>query len=55
MKTKSIPPAEADLYSLKDISDREEELFLENQARERELHPPSKLGRIYENSIGLLF
>ena len=55
MKTKGIPPAEADLHSLKDIIDREEELFLENQARERELHPPSKLGRIYENSIGLLF
>ncbi|KAF5097250.1 hypothetical protein D0Z00_002459 [Geotrichum galactomycetum] len=55
MKTKSFKPEEVDLHSFKDIIDREEELFLQNQARERELHPPSKLGKIYENSIGLLF
>jgi amino acid transporter len=55
MKTKTFRSEEVDLYSFKDVIDREEELFLENQARERELHPPSRLGKIYENSIGLLF
>lgn len=55
MKTKRIKPHEADLHSFKDIIDREEELFLAEQARQRAENPPSKLGKIYENSIGLLF
>ncbi|KAF5093321.1 hypothetical protein D0Z03_002469 [Geotrichum reessii] len=55
MKTKTIRPSEADLFSLKDVIDREEELFLAQQARDRELNPPSKLGKVYENTIGLLF
>ena len=55
MKTKTVLPEEADLYSLRDIIDREEELFLAQQARERELNPPTKLAKVYENTIGLLF
>lgn len=55
MKTKTWKPTEVDLYSLKDVIDREEAAFLANQAREREINPPSKIGKIYENTIGLLF
>lgn len=55
MKTKRVLPHEADLYTLKDVVDREEELFLEAQARERELNPPGRWGKLYENTIGLLF
>lgn len=58
MKTKRVLPHEADLHSLKDVIDREEELFLQEQARQRELNPPGKLGKLgklYENTIGLLF
>lgn len=54
-KTKRVRPHEADLFSLKDVIDREEEVFLANQAREREENPPGKMARLYENTFGLLF
>lgn len=55
MKTKRIKPHEADLHSFKDIIDREEEIFLRNQAQERLDNPPGKWGKIYDRSLGLLF
>lgn len=54
-KTKRVLPHEADLFSLKDVIDREEELFLAEQARQRAENPPGKWGELYENTFGLLF
>ncbi|ODQ66100.1 amino acid permease [Nadsonia fulvescens var. elongata DSM 6958] len=54
-KTKFVKPAEADLYTLKDIIDREEELFLIEQERQLLENPPRGITKIYNNSIGLLF
>ncbi|AOW02144.1 amino acid permease/ SLC12A domain-containing protein [Yarrowia lipolytica] len=54
-KTKMVQPEEADFYTYKDVIDRQEEEFLAEQARERELNPPGRGMKIYENTLGLLF
>jgi amino acid transporter len=52
-KTKVIKPEEADLFTGKDIIDKEEEEFLYHQSLKGE--NASKFERMYDKTIGLIF
>ena len=52
-KTKTVKPHEADLFTGKDIVDREEEEFLAVQAAEGENRTRKR--KFYDNTIGILF
>ncbi|KAF7542409.1 hypothetical protein G7Z17_g11599 [Cylindrodendrum hubeiense] len=49
-KSKRVRPNEADFYAGKDVIDREEEAFLEEQARKKEQEPDSSGARMYRKS-----
>jgi yeast amino acid transporter len=52
-KSKPIKPEDADFYTDKDIIDKEEEEFLQQQ--ELRSQSTSKWERIYDKTIGLVF
>lgn len=52
-KTKEIKPWEADLYSGKDVIDRDEQEWLAREAEEKA--SGKRGGVIYRKTIGLLF
>ncbi|KAK7426419.1 amino acid transporter [Neonectria magnoliae] len=54
-KSQRVLPQEADFYTGKDAIDREEEAFLEEQARKREAEPDSFAGRVYGRYLSWLF
>ncbi|KPM35870.1 Dicarboxylic amino acid permease [Neonectria ditissima] len=54
-KSKRVRPQDADFYTGKDVIDREEEAFLEEQARKREQKPDSVAARVYRRYLSWLF
>ena len=54
-KCPAVRPETADLFSGKDAIDREEEEFLRNQEAERASGKKKKGGKLYRNTIGVLF
>ncbi|ODV90932.1 hypothetical protein CANCADRAFT_57321 [Tortispora caseinolytica NRRL Y-17796] len=55
MKSKRVLPAEADMHSIKVDIDREEELFLAQQAEKAKHANPSFLEKLYHNAFGWIF
>ena len=52
-KTKEIKPLEADLFSGKDVIDRDEQEWLEREAEERASGKAG--GKLYRHTLGYLF